>query len=97
MSFTKPNGIYGRHYCQKRSRACISFGLMDSNRMERIHALLLRIDELCREAAEIREKLEKTSRERRPWPDPRSVSRLFTGSSPSDINPASADDSKKKN
>jgi hypothetical protein len=66
--------------------------------IERMRALLQRLDELCREAAEIREEVERVSRGRASWPDDRRVSRVFTRSDPpSEIGPTSANDVKKKN
>ena len=61
-------------------RVANRYGLMTADPVDQVRALLRRIDELCREAAEIREDIDKAGREKRPWPDPRRVSGPFTDS-----------------
>ena len=64
---------------------------MVSPDVHRIAALLARLDDLCREGAEIRATLEATASQRPLWPPPRSVRQQFRKSSaPSDFLPTSA-------
>lgn len=45
--------------------------------LKKIRGLISRLDEICREAEQIRHRLEST-RQTRIWPDPRLSSRLFS-------------------
>jgi hypothetical protein len=57
---------------------------MESPNHVRLRELIRRLDELCREASEIRIALERAARARRFWPDRRTVSRPFTTASRTD-------------
>ena len=62
-----------------------------------IYKLMRHMDDLCREAADIREGLAEAARRRGAWPEPGGVSRLVTKFIiSSDLIPTSTDESAKK-
>ena len=63
---------------------------MASSDVVQLYSLMRRLDELCGEAAKIREELTKVARQRTSWPDPDGVAPPVTKSIiPSDFLPTS--------